>query len=445
MLTRNPSLTVRAALIFLSLYLLLFGAMLLLMSVASQSSDGDGHHSGPSVALSFAAADLERADGAPAFRADGRFARMAARNPSLWLLGEAGGRRFSSGPVPAEAERLFRSYSGVLDRGKFRVPGIALPLADAAVQQRETAIGPALIAVGGVDPHTLSLADSFIFFVREGLLPLLVLGAIGVGATLVALPLLTRGLKRVAASATAIGPNVPDGRLEERHVPREALPLVRAFNAALDRLSTELGRRKRFIADVAHELRTPLAVASLQVDSLPDDERKQALQRVLARTSHLMSQLLDVERLSLAGVPHVEIDLTALARDVIADLAPMAMAAGHELSLDAPEHPVPVRGDPHSLGRAISNLIGNALAHGGGKGIVRVIVTSGRTLDVADEGPGVPTALRPALFEPFRREHEDRDGCGLGLHLTREIMRAHGGDACLVESAKGARFRLEFP
>jgi signal transduction histidine kinase len=445
MLTRNFSLTVRAALIFLSFYLLLFGAVLLQMSVASLGSDGDGHHSGPSVALSFAAADLERAGAAPAFRAGGRFARLAARNPSLWLLGEVRGRRFSFGPVPVEAERLFRSHAGVLDRGRFRVPGIASPLADAAVQQRDTAIGPALIAAGGVAPHTLSLADSFIFFVGEALLPILLLGAIGVGATLVALPLLTRGLKRVAASAGAIGPNFPDRRLEERRVPREVLPLVRAFNAALDRLSDELGRRKRFIADVAHELRTPLAVASLQVDSLPDDERKQALQRVLTRTSHLMAQMLDVERLSAAGVPQVEIDLTALARDVVADLAPMAMAAGHELSLDAPEAPVLVKGDPHSLGRAISNLIGNALAHGGGRGIVQVIVTSGRTLDVADEGPGVPTALRPALFEPFCREPKDRDGCGLGLHLTREIMRAHGGDACLVESAKGARFRLEFP
>jgi signal transduction histidine kinase len=245
--------------------------------------------------------------------------------------------------------------------------------------------------------------------------------------------------------AAAIRPDQPTGRIQEGRVPRELLPLVRAFNAALDRLANELVRRKRFIADVAHELRTPLAIASLQIDALPKNEERKDLQRVMTRLSHLVAQMLDVERLSVAAQCRSEIDLARLASDTIAEIAPMAMAAGYEVSLDASAEPVIVRGDPRALGRAVANLIGNAVAHGNGRGEIRVRVGAWRTIDVIDEGPGVPLSIRNTLFEPFCRERWDRDGCGLGLHLTREIMRAHGGDVSLLPTVSGAAFRLEFP
>jgi signal transduction histidine kinase len=444
-LIRNPSLTLRGAAIFVTIYIAIFICTLVLMSTASLSIDGDGHHAGPNIALTFAAEELRADNGSVKFPRDGPFARLAEKNPSVWVIVESRARRSTFGPVPPEALRRFEQYSGVLDSGKFRVLGVQKPLSDSSIRRLQTAAGDTLIAAGGVNPATLTVVDGLRYFLRAGLFPLLVLGGIGLAATLLAMPLMTLAVRRVTVDAAGIRPDQPTRRIEENKVPRELLPLVRAFNGALDRLANELARRKRLIADVAHELRTPLAIASLQIDALPKSEGKNDLQRVMTRLSHLVAQMLDVERLSVAAQCRSEIDLATLASDTVAEIAPMAMAAGYEISLDASAEPVIVRGDPHALGRAVANLIGNAVAHGSGRGEIKVRVGAWRTIDVIDEGPGVPLSIRNTLFEPFCRERWDRDGCGLGLHLTREIMRAHGGDVALLPTASGAAFRLEFP
>jgi len=450
MLRRGNSLTLRAAAIFISIYLATFVAGLAVVGSASLSSAGERHHAGPDVATAFALDDLRLDPNGPAFRRDGAFARLAARNRSLWLIVEAdtgtGRRRFAFGPVPAAASRAFGEYRGIVEAAKFHVPGIARPWSDAVVSRRDTAGGDLWIAAGGIDPATISLGDSFRYFLTQGLLPvLLALGLMGLIAMLVALPLLTRALRPLTADVEAIRPDRPDRRIRESEVPRELLPLARGLNAALDRLSDELTRRKRFIADVAHELRTPLAILSLQIEALQAPQGKEDLRRIVARLSQLVAQMLDVERLSMAARPGREIDLAEIAREVVTDMAPLALAAGYEIGLDSPAEPVMVAGDPQALGRALANLVGNAVAHGGGAGNIRVAVGEDRSVEVSDGGPGIPQALRPQLFEPFSRARWDRDGCGLGLHLTREIMRAHGGEARLVESASGACFRLEFP
>jgi signal transduction histidine kinase len=261
---------------------------------------------------------------------------------------------------------------------------------------------------------------------------------------LIALPILSRALRPLAAQATSILPQEPAGRLDERKAPRELLPLVRGFNGALDRLATELGRRKRFIADAAHELRTPLAVIALRVEALEDERGRQELRRGVERLTHIVTQMLDVERLSLSGRERSLLDLSAVARDVVADLAPTAFKSGYDLSLEAPDAPVIVEGDAHAISRAMTNLLGNAIVHGGAAGSILVIVRAERTVDVIDEGPGVPVALEPRLFEPFARGSQNAEGCGLGLHLTREIMRAHAGEVCLVPNQRATTFRLSF-
>ena len=299
----------------------------------------------------------------------------------------------------------------------------------------------ALVAVGGEGGMGATLRSYF----EEGVLVVILwIALLALIVTAVAVPLLTRAVKPIVIEASRIDAANPDKRLDEREAPRELLPLVRGFNGALDRLSDELSRRQRFVADVAHELRTPLAILTLRVDAIADDEAKGELRRGMGRMSDMVAQMLAVERLSLGKQEWRPVDLTVLARQVVADMAPIVMAAGYEVSLEAPDSPVLVEGDLGAIERAIVNLVGNAVAHGGESGRIRVAVSEEKTVDVLDDGPGIPEEIRKNLFEPFCRARWDTDGCGLGLHLTREIMRMHGGDACLVEPSSGAHFRLQF-
>jgi signal transduction histidine kinase len=121
------------------------------------------------------------------------------------------------------------------------------------------------------------------------------------------------------------------------------------------------------------------------------------------------------------------------------------VANGYELAFEAERESVTVTGDAHAISRAVANLLGNAVAHGGGSGLIEVRVKRNGSIEVSDQGPGVAIEARSRIFEPFHRERWDKDGCGLGLHLVSEIMTAHGGHASVLGSPSGAVFRLEFP
>jgi signal transduction histidine kinase len=446
MLRRTPSLALRAALIFMSVYAAIFLAILAASAAARLADPDEKNHRGAVLAVKYASRELRQADGSFQLPAHGRFATLAAKNPSMWLIVVKDGRSFTTGAVPNSARQTVAQFQGVVHSVQFRLPGIDMPLGGGALRRRGLESSSVLIAAGGVDPDTLSPADSSRLFLNPTTVgTLVVIAVVSLLAMLIAIPFFSRALRPITMEAGAIGPQDPGRRLPERKAPREVLPLVRGFNAALDRLEVELGRRKRFIADVAHELRTPLAVVSLRVESLVNEDAREDLRRGLRRLTHLVSQMLDLERLSLSSQQRSGVDLVATARDAVADLAPMAIKRGYDLSLVAPEAPVTVTGDPHAISRAITNLICNSVAHAGGSGQISVVVGEDRTIHVSDEGPGVPAALQNSVFEPFSRASSDAEGCGLGLHLTREIMRAHGGDVWLVPSERGATFRLGFP
>lgn len=446
MLRRTPSLARRASLIFMSVYAVILLAVLGLDAALSWADRGEGNLRGPGLALDYAAGDLRQVEGRWRLRTDGRFAGLAARNPSMWLMVIEEGRTFTFGAVPEAAGEMIGHLRTVVGPVMFRLPGVDTPLGAVSLQRRELPSGPVFMASGGVDPVTLSTAESIDILLNPGVaLMLAVIAVISLLAMPIAIPSFTRALRPITVEAGAIGPHAPGRRLDEDKAPKELLPLVRGFNEALQRLELELGRRKRFIADVAHELRTPLAVVSLRVDSLAHEEGKADLQRGLRGLTHLVSQMLDLERLSLSSRNWEQVDLVTAARDTVADLAPMAIERGYDLSLIAPDAPVPVTGDGHAISRAITNLIGNSIVHGGGSGQIVVRVGEDRTVDVTDEGPGVPAASRARLFEPFFRGNPDVEGCGLGLHIVKEIMAAHGGEASLVPGRRGATFRLGFP
>lgn len=446
MLKGPLSLALRAGLIFMSIYVVVLAAFLAMLALSNALAEADENpYGGASLAIAFAAEELRPAPGAFALSNDGKFAQLARRNPTLWLVARRGGRSVSFGPVPQTALDLVDRRQGAFDSARFRVPGLPAATANAKLERWGRGADAMLIAAGGVDPATLSPRDWLHELGPEAVIVALVLIAVlGLVAMAIALPLFTRAIRPITAEAGSVVPQDPGRRLDERKAPRELLPLVRAFNATLERLAGELARRKRFITDVAHELRTPLAVVSLRVEALEDEAAKLDLRRGVGRLTHLVAQMLDLERLSLSNRQHGPVDLAATARDVLADLAPMAMKAGYEVSLEAPDDPVIVTGDEHAIARAVTNLVGNAVAHGGGSGPVRVVVGAAGTIDVADEGPGIPPALLPHLFQPFSRGTVSTEGSGLGLHLTREIMRAHGGEVSLVPAERGATFRLTF-
>jgi signal transduction histidine kinase len=445
MLRRTPSLTLRAVLTFSAVYIAAIAVFLTTIILINDPERDPNDHTGTKIALSRAVEDLAPTENGFRLRQDGRFAALASRNPAIWLIVRGSGRSFSFGPVPEPVARIIDRHAPAVEYGRFWLPGIKRPLANAVVDRRQVGSERVLLAVGGMDPKTLGSVDSLGRLWGEGVLVILAgIAVVGFVSMLIALPILSRALRPLAAEAASVVPQEPGRRIDEDKAPRELLPVVRGFNAALDRLATELGRRKRFIADAAHELRTPLAVVSLRVEALEDENAKQELRRGLGRLVHLVSQMLDVERLSLSAQERSRVDLAAVARDVVADLAPTAIKAGYDLSLEAPDAPVIVSGDAHAICRAITNLVGNSIAHGGGAGQIRVVLGADRTIDVIDEGPGVPAALQPRLFEPFSRGSQNTDGSGLGLHLTREIMRAHGGDVWLVPTQRGATFRLGF-
>jgi signal transduction histidine kinase len=319
-------------------------------------------------------------------------------------------------------------------------------LGDVSVAQADTPAGRATLYAGGVAPAAITNADwlAYAFLDSDFLLVLALIVVICASGGPLAIPIVLRSLRPTARAAADIDPGDLDKRLPEEKVVKELLPIVRAFNGALDRLAAGFERRRRFIADVAHELRTPLAILNMHVETLPPGGSKIDLQRTVYRLGQMVGQMLDAERLALAARRREPVDLVEISRVAVADIAPLAVAAGYELGVSTACERVVVQGDSYAISRALSNLLGNAIAHGGGSGAIDVRIGREGKIDVADEGPGVPVDARERIFEPFRRERWDRDGCGLGLHLVREIMHAHGGEASLVGSGPGSIFRLDF-
>jgi len=233
---------------------------------------------------------------------------------------------------------------------------------------------------------------------------------------------------------------------------RRRLADLRRMRTLRDAAERSLEQQKRFTANAAHELRTPLAVLRARLDGLPPSPAAAALARDADRMGHLVDQLLTVARLEARQVELEDgVDLAAVARDTVAALFPLALADGKSIELavemDGPPHAVPVRGNAFVLEDALRNLIGNALRHTPAGGAVEVAVGADPpALEVRDRGPGVPAALRAHLFEPFVQGRERRGSAGLGLAIVAETARLHGGAVGVEDRPGGGSvFRLRLP
>jgi two-component system, OmpR family, sensor histidine kinase TctE len=315
------------------------------------------------------------------------------------------------------------------------------------------------------DPVMVSVAETL--FKRSTLTREILIGMAAPQIALLGIALLlgrivvNHGLKPltdVAAQIEARGQNnlspVPQSAL-----PREARVLVARINDLLERLGNAMRAQKRFVADAAHQLRTPLAAVLLHAeraeraqDTSSGHEALRALHRNVERAARVSQQLLALARTDPEAVAAIQlkpVDLTALTRQVGEEWIPRALERDVDFGLVVPDHPVLVPGDERLLSEMLSNLIDNALRYGNKGGHVTLIVEAGAQpkLSVQDDGPGIPPEERALIFERFYRvEHGNGDGCGLGLSIVAEIARLHEATVEVTSGAndRGSRFTVAF-
>ncbi len=237
-----------------------------------------------------------------------------------------------------------------------------------------------------------------------------------------------RPLAAVVEEASAIQPGGVEITLSEKGLPDDVLALVRTINEALARLRYGYRLQEEFVADMAHELRTPIAIMKAQMASGEGYEAHELL-RDLDMMDRLVEQLLDRARLGKFRLePGDVVDLGDLARDVATFLAPRIIERGRTIQVLAGEQPVLVPGGHDDMFRALRNLIENALEYSPRRGVISVEVTDAPAVVVTDEGSGYPSSI---LDSEHRRNlnlrSDRRDGAGLGLSIVDRTMQAHGG------------------
>lgn len=259
-----------------------------------------------------------------------------------------------------------------------------------------------------------------------------------------------RGLQPLRDVATEVAlRDAQDWRpLPLQHVPREAVPLIERINSLLADVEQSIQLQRRFVADAAHQLRTPVAGIRVLAQNLEQELALAAgddagwrplltqLGRSTERLSRLIGQLLSLARsetaLAMDG-EHQTMDIVPLLREAAEPLVLQGLRDGRSMELDAPDTPVPARAHPLWLGEVVNNLLDNALRYGGRRVTLRVRSRpeGGAEVVVEDDGPGVAPDQLPRLFEPFwrgdRADLRNDGGTGLGLTIAREVVLRLGG------------------
>ncbi len=268
----------------------------------------------------------------------------------------------------------------------------------------------------------------------------------------------TADLGRLTCELETIEAGSLDRRLAARRT-SEVDRLVAVLNRMLVRLDASVGHLRRFTADAAHELRTPIAALRTHLDVTlarghsVDDYRAGLLDALeqAERLGRLSEDLLTLSAVEsgaatlAADAPPIRLDV--LVREVAEFLAPVAEEQQRPFTCDV-DGPVSVRGGESLLKRVVLNLVDNAFRHTPPGTAVRLAVRREGTsvaIEVADEGPGIPAAVLPRVFERFQRGYDGSSGSGLGLALAREIVARHGGRVELSSTPRGTAARVVLP
>lgn len=266
---------------------------------------------------------------------------------------------------------------------------------------------------------------------------------------IIAIPIIVRltmkPVRRVSRQAEAIGAATLDRRLSVDRVPSEMRGLVLAFNGLLGRLDAAWRLQREFTANAAHELRTPIAALRAEVEAMLPGPKRSALAIHFDKVARLLAQLLALAEADSRPVDAAShIDLTALAKSVVADMAPAVLASGREIAIEQQDGgPTTVRGDAGLAEIALRNLIDNAARHSRPGSAIRVVVDEARIL-VANTGSDIPDAVKKAMFERFWKKERRTSGSGLGLSIVDTVMKRLDGHV-EVSSAEGLTiFKLDF-
>jgi two-component system, OmpR family, sensor histidine kinase TctE len=398
--------------------------------------DSGGLYTDEAITPVIARAIVRDKGGTLSVRETPELAALRKESPDLWFVAEDdAGQTVMVGDIPSQYASLVGrlgdlSYAHLRDRSP--------PYRLSAVIRMEVAPAGTLTILG----HGKLTGVSLVVLLASNFIVIPIFLAL-VLISLLVTPWIVRqalaGVSKTAKEAEQINANRRGQRLSEEHVPSEIAPLVRAVNDAFRRLDEGYEQQRRFTASAAHELRTPIAILRLKIDTATEPSTRK-LSADVARLSNLAEQMLDIQRLDANRLDEL-VDLGVLARNVAADLAPLLIASQCAIEVQI-ERASSLRGDVGAIERVMTNLIQNAVEHGGRHVIMRV---TGSGFEVEDDGPGIPPEERERVFEPFHRLRPRSTGSGLGLNLVQQIVERHDGRVSILGAPGGGTIvRAEF-
>lgn len=226
-----------------------------------------------------------------------------------------------------------------------------------------------------------------------------------------------------------------------------AMRLVHELKAKDQTMRQKDEERLSFAADMAHELRTPLAVLRAHLDTMDSDDAAQQLGEDVDRITRIVEQVLAKSRIEAIEIaPEEEADLSMVCASMAAFLAPLVIKEGRSIEVIGAEQPILINGNTFSLEQAVRNLVENAIKYSARGSTITIEVRDDPSIRVIDRGRGIPEAERELIFERFRRADRRSSGSGLGLSIVRRVAEAHGGSVAIEDAPTGgAVFVLSFP